>query len=171
MKIYTKTGDKGETRLLGDKRVSKDDPVVEALGAIDELNAMLGTLNLPELGKIQKDLMGMAAVIAGRQGDKGQKIWDKRLDNRVGELEEDMDKMQGKLPRLHNFILPQGPIHLARAICRRTERRVISAKNYKLKTSNSVVRYLNRLSDYLFVLARRENAKKGLEETAWPGRF
>lgn len=144
MKIYTKKGDKGETGLIGGKKVPKTDAVVEALGAIDELNAHLGNLNLP-LEEIQRDLMSIASEIAGGKKAKASEKW----------LEKEIARMQKELPELHNFILPSGPIHLARAVCRRAERRVLIIKS---------VKYLNRLSDYLFVLARwvaREKPYRG----------
>ncbi|MCL4397975.1 cob(I)yrinic acid a,c-diamide adenosyltransferase [Patescibacteria group bacterium] len=135
MKIYTKKGDKGETGLIGGKRVPKTDPVVEALGTIDELNAHLGNLNLP-LEKIQQDLMALASEVAGGKKARVNEKW----------LEKEIDRMEKELPPLHNFILPTGSVHLARAVCRRTERRVTAVLGYS--------KYLNRLSDYLFVLAR-----------------
>lgn len=137
MKIYTKTGDKGETGLYGGKRVPKDDKVIEALGTIDELNAALGNLGLP-LDRIQKDLQNLAAQVAGYKG--------KRRALSVSFLEKEIDRMEKDLPQLHGFILPKGPIHPARAICRRAERRVVAVAGSS--------KYLNRLSDYLFVLAR-----------------
>ncbi len=137
MKIYTRTGDRGETGLYGGKRVPKDDPIIEALGSLDELNAMLGNLELP-LDKIQKDLQTIASQIAGH---KGKTPSVKRLENEI-------DRMEKDLPELHNFILPKGPVHLARAICRRAERRVVAV------AAPGRAKYLNRLSDYLFVLAR-----------------
>lgn len=153
MKIYTKTGDKGETGLFGGKRVKKSDKIVEALGSIDELNATLGTLDIP-LEDIQKDLMVIAARIAG---------FPKRKALSVKKLEKEIDKMQEELPELRNFILPKGQIHLARAVCRRIERRIIDSGFRR----NDTLKYLNRLSDYLFVLARFINYKNKIKETVW----
>lgn len=149
MKIYTKTGDLGETGLWGGKRVPKNHQIIEALGAIDELNALLGTINLSPLENIQKDLMTINSVIAGFE----TKVPDPQ------KLEKEIDKMQAKLPELNRFILPKGPLHLARAVCRRAERRAITA-GFKIK-------YLNRLSDYLFILARYVNFKSGNEDITW----
>lgn len=148
-KIYTKKGDFGETGLLGGKRVPKSDPLVEALGTIDELNAILGTLGLRELERIQREIMQINAYIAGFK----TKIPSEKY------LEKSIDKMQKELPELKNFILPKGPFHLARAVCRRAERQAVSA-GFKIK-------YLNRLSDYLFVLARYVNFKNHMPEIIW----
>ncbi len=153
MKIYTKTGDRGQTGLYDGKRVSKDNAVIEALGSIDELNTYLGILNLPELEKIQCDLMLINSYIAGFP----TKIPSEQF------LEKEIDKMEKSLPKLTNFILPKGQIHFARAICRRAERRVVS-----LVTSHQslepILKYLNRLSDYLFVLARWISREKLFRE-------
>lgn len=130
MRIYTKTGDKGTTSLYKGERVSKADARVEALGAIDELNSLLGTIKLAPLRKVQKDLMNILSQ------KNVSCLW----------LEKEIDRMQAFLPELHKFIIPAGPIHYARTICRRAERRAVAA-GFKIK-------YLNRLSDYLFVLAR-----------------
>ncbi len=157
MKIYTKTGDKGETGLFGGKRVQKSDKIIEALGAIDELNAVLGTLDLP-LEDIQKDLMVIAAQIAGFSARGGSALGRKSL-----KLEEEIDKMEEELPELRNFILPKGQIHLARAVARRTERRIVDADGHR----HDALKYLNRLSDYLFVLARFINHKNKIKETRW----
>lgn len=169
-KIYTRTGDKGKTGLLGGRRVSKDNAIIEALGAIDELNAILGTLELPELGEIQKDLMGIASKIAGKDETKvaSGEIKDRRIEDRVRWLEGEIDRMEKDLLPLHDFILPAGQVHLARAVCRRCERRITGIGEIgKIRNIRKTQKYLNRLSDYLFVLARRENLKKGLEETVW----
>lgn len=153
MPIYTKTGDKGKTGLYNKKRVPKDSPIVEALGSIDELNAVLGTIKLPQLTEIQKDLMLINASVAGYKTE----IPD------VQKLEKEIDRMEKTLPKLKNFILPQGRLHFARAVCRRAERALIKCKinNVKCKI------YLNRLSDYLFVLARYVNYKGGVKEIIW----
>jgi cob(I)alamin adenosyltransferase len=160
MKIYTKTGDDGTTGLIGGQRVPKSDPIIEALGTIDELNCWIGLLKSRKqkvesrkLEGIQKDLQKMASEIAG--GERG--IINYEL--RIMQMENEIDKRQKKLPEVHGFILPSGPIHLARAVCRRAERKVVS-----LVTSHQslapIVKYLNRLSDYLFVLALDERTKK-----------
>lgn len=135
-KIYTKTGDTGKTVLIGGKRVPKNHPIIEALGSIDELNAVLGTIDYP-LEDIQKDLQTLSSKIAGYKSTKSLKVY---------KLEREIDRMQKKLPKLKSFIIPKGQVHVARAICRRAERRVVAI--------DMDARYLNRLSDYLFVLAR-----------------
>ncbi|MBI3559040.1 cob(I)yrinic acid a,c-diamide adenosyltransferase [Candidatus Gottesmanbacteria bacterium] len=159
MKIYTKAGDKGTTSLFNGLRIKKSDKIVEALGSIDELNAMLGTLDLP-LENIQKDLMVIAAQVAGYSARGGSALGRKSL-----KLEKEIDKMQRELPELRNFILPKGQIHLARAVARRCERTVIKA--IKPIKAIKIIKYLNRLSDYLFVLARFVNYKNKIKETIW----
>lgn len=140
MPIYTKTGDKGMTGLFSGKRVSKKSPIIETLGSIDELNAWLGVIG--GLEEIQKDLMVINSFIAGFKVKIPGSEW----------LEKEIDRMEKKLPKLRNFILPKGQIHLARAVCRRAERDMIKA-GFKII-------YLNRLSDYLFVLARTKTKKE-----------
>lgn len=156
MPIYTKTGDKGKTGLYNGKRVPKSSPIVEALGSIDELNAVLGTIKLQKLQEIQKDLMLINASVAGF----------KTVIPKAEKLEKEIDKMEKSLPKLKKFILPQGPIHFARAVCRRAERNVIKIKSVTQLHSNTI-KYMNRLSDYLFVLARFENHKKRVREIVW----
>lgn len=150
MKIYTKTGDGGMTALFNGLRVKKSHKIIEALGAIDELNAWLGILKLTD---IQKDLMVIASQIAGYKNNK--MIVDSHF------LEKEIDRMQKSLPELRNFILPTGQIHLVRAVCRRAERRINFLKN------KNILQYMNRLSDYLFVLARWKNFKKKEKEILW----
>lgn len=150
MKIYTKTGDGGTTSLFNGKRVKKSHKIIEALGTIDELNASMGLLKLTD---IQKDLMAISAEVAGYKNQV--------LGSRVQWLEKEIDRMQKELPGLRNFILPTGQIHLARAVCRRAERRINFLKN------KNILKYLNRLSDYLFVLARWENFKNKKKEIIW----
>lgn len=151
MKIYTKTGDKGETSLWGGKRVRKNNKIIEAIGSIDELIAWLGLLKLT---KIQNDLMVINSSLAGVRG--------KGLGARVEELEKEIDQMQKKLPVLTNFILPQNNIHIVRAVCRRAERRITG-----IQVDRNIGKYVNRLSDYLFVLARWTDWKKGKKELIW----
>ncbi len=168
MKIYTKTGDRGETKLFSGLKVKKSHKIIEALGAVDELNAWMGMIEVKSqklkvkntsknskfLGEIQEDLMEISSALAGFKSLKSLK---------VEKLEKEIDRMTKKLPPLKNFILPQNNIHIARAVCRRVERRVI----YSGAAQNDVVKYLNRLSDYLFVFARYEDFKKGRKEIIW----
>lgn len=166
MKIYTKTGDKGETSLLGGKRVLKSCLEMEAIGEVDELNAFLGILveeieekfkiEAKKLKEVQKDLFVIGAELAAVQMENKT---IKRLSNlKVKKLEKWIDKMEKDLPKLNNFISYEGSEEAvksfyARAICRRAERVVTRlAENYKI--SSQTKQYLNRLSDLLFVLGR-----------------
>lgn len=140
------------TYLSAGRRVKKSDKVIEALGVIDELNAWVGSLRL---NKVQDDLMEINAGIAG--------VRIKGLESRIKDLEQEINTMQEKLPPLRNFILPQNQFHIVRAVCRRAERRVVDADGHQ----QDILRYLNRLSDYLFVLARYTDWKKGRKEIIW----
>lgn len=178
MKIYTKTGDTGETGLLGGKRVRKDTPEIEAIGTVDELNSALGVLAaqvdgdakiLQSLRKIQHSLFVVGGQLAAVQTDL---IAVPELsDAIVNDLENWIDELSADLPELTQFILPGGTLaaaqaFLARAVCRRAEREVVAlAVTYpKLLTAQ---RYLNRLSDALFVLARWLNVRANEAEIFW----
>lgn len=177
MKIYTKTGDKGETGLLGGKRVGKNSLEIDLIGEVDELNAFLGTsiLFITEeklklfLQNIQRDLFKFGAELACLQAsaDVQEKII--KLDfSRVAEMEKLIDKFWQDLPELKNFILPGGAaaganLHLARVICRRVERKLV-AVGQSLNLRSELYIYLNRLSDFLFAAARWVNFKDGQEE-------
>ena len=179
MKIYTKTGDAGDTGLLGGMRVSKADLRVDAYGEVDELNASLGTtaanVSNTEIGsvleQIQRDLFSVGALLANptRAGGKNDKI---SLDlEDVHRLEETIDRFDSRLPDLTQFILPGGSpggslLHQARSVCRRAERKVVALASSE-PVAESVIPYLNRLSDLLFVLARFENQDRGVEEKPW----
>lgn len=154
MPIYTKKGDLGETGIFSGKRVPKSNALIEAIGAVDELNAEIGMIEGRE--KIQEDLFAIGGILAGSKSKVD-------LDGRVREMETEIDKMWGKMPPLKNFILPRGQIQVARAVCRRAERAVVRAK------ARFCWQYLNRLSDYLFALARFVNFKSGEKETVWMG--
>ena len=176
-RIYTRTGDAGETALRGGRRVPKDHPRVEACGALDELNSTLGAarafLQDAELGtvleRVQRDLFVLGAEVsapdqAGPRVDAAQ----------VLALEKEIDRLEAELPPLSAFILPGGHpagglLHLVRAVCRRAERRMVALARREL-LNPEVVRYLNRLSDLLFVLARTVNRRAGVDETLWPGK-
>jgi len=179
MKIYTRTGDRGETALRGGPRVAKDDVRLEACGTVDELCALLGTARAedpPEqidrlLERIQNDLLtvgaelGTAATAAGNPPTIGPP--------HVQALEEAIDRYQATLRPLGQFVLPTGSrtaggLNFARAVCRRAERRLVSlAHDPNQRISPSLTAYLNRLSDLLFVLARAVNAEAGRDEPAW----
>jgi len=178
MKIYTKKGDRGKTSLVGGQPVSKADLIIEALGSLDELNAHLGVLrdkisepDLKEaLKEIQKQIFSISAYIAACTG---QKLGDdyKISSTHVSRLEKMIDVMQVGLEPLQNFILPGGAedvsqCHLVRAVCRRTERSVVRIDS-AVKVDDDILAYLNRLSDYLFVLARFLAKRAGSDETKW----
>ena len=179
MKIYTRTGDAGDTGLLGGVRVSKGALRVDAYGEVDELNASLGTaaanVSNAEIGsvleQIQRDLFSVGALLANPTGTgkKNEKI---SLDPEVVQrMEETIDRFDSRLPDLKQFILPGGSpggalLHQARAVCRRAERRVVGLAASE-PVAESVIPYLNRLSDLLFVLARFENQGSGVEEKPW----
>lgn len=164
MPIYTKKGDRGETGIFNGKRVSKSDALIEAIGTVDELNATLGNLRvkreeLKKLEQIQSDLFSIGARLAGAEIKVD-------LEKRVLEMEKEIDKMWKEMPPLKNFVLPSGQIHLARTICRRAERRLVSVPIIH-NTFPIILVYVNRLSDYLFCLARWVNFKSGVKEKTW----
>ena len=172
MKIYTKTGDAGETSLYGGSRVPKSHLRIEAIGAVDELNAYLGVLDMGELTRIQNELFTLGADLA-TPADTNSKLKILRIDAAcVALLEKEIDAWTEKLPQLTNFILPGGSkvaaqLHLARAICRRAERSVVRLAEIDAKLNKNILKYLNRLSDWLFVLARKVNADAGVAENIW----
>lgn len=184
-KIYTKTGDSGQTSLYTGQRVVKSDPVIEAIGAVDECNSAVGLAiaHLPssspcaqvrnELTRIQHALFDVGAAIATpRTTASSKKIACTRFDKESTELlEKWMDAMEKELPALHTFILPGGhpagaQLHLARSLCRRAERAAVPL-NQHADVSDHVLMYLNRLSDYLFVASRYVNKLLGCPETLW----
>ena len=183
MRIYTRTGDKGDTGLFGGGRVPKDHPRVEAYGDVDELNAMLGLARSIEmmprvdevLAPIQRDLFSLGALLATPQPDKVKQQLEKaRLDDaRIAELEHAIDAGEAELEPLTAFIMPGGTpkaaaLHVARTVCRRAERRVIAlSHDGEMHVPGIVVVYLNRLSDLLFVLARVANRRAGAAEVTW----
>ncbi|MBI2082949.1 MAG: cob(I)yrinic acid a,c-diamide adenosyltransferase [Deltaproteobacteria bacterium] len=180
MKIYTKTGDQGETGLFGGGRVKKSHPRIIAYGTVDELNAHLGQIRSknPEasvdrlLDRIQNDLFTLGAELATPGGEKLSGRGVSGLgDSDIHFLEETIDHYDEDLPPLKNFILPGGSdlavsLHLARTVCRRAEREVVFLSENEV-IENSILVYLNRLSDLLFVLARWVNFKQSIPETAW----
>ncbi len=181
MKIYTKTGDSGDTGLFGGGRVSKDDPRVEAYGDVDELNAVLGLARSAELMPridevlvpIQRDLFSIGALLATPDREKMQQHLTKARisEERIAELEHAIDACDRELEPLQAFILPGGTqkaaaLHVARTVCRRAERRVIHLQR-EVEIPQIVVVYLNRLSDLLFTLARFANTRAGAGEVTW----
>ncbi|GJM33203.1 MAG: cobalamin adenosyltransferase [Saprospiraceae bacterium] len=180
-KIYTKTGDQGETGLFGGKRLPKSHLRIEAYGTVDELNATIGLLsdslvNIAEskdlLRAIQNRLFTIGANLAS-DPDKQMKTPDIHEED-IKLLEDAMDQMDQSLPPLKNFVLPGGHTavsfcHLARCVCRRAERRVV-ALAIDGAVEPILIRYLNRLSDYLFMLSRKIALDLGVEEITWSGR-
>jgi cob(I)alamin adenosyltransferase len=181
LKIYTKTGDEGKTSLFRGGRVSKDHDRIEAYGSVDELNSVLGIV-LTEtknaevyevLIKIQNDLFVVGsdlATVIENDSEKNSKTL-RTSEEMIKYLEKKIDYFDDKLPRLTNFVLPGGSksaayLHLARTVCRRAERKVVRLMN-SVDISNQVMIYLNRLSDFLFVLSRFENFQANIPDTIW----
>ncbi len=177
MKIYTRSGDAGSTGLFGGPRVRKDDHRIEAYGTVDELNAAIGLARAAglsqhvdgQLDRIQHELFSIGAELASPQPtDHGLRIID---SSHIEYLESLIDQHELGLPELKNFILPGGSpgaasLHLARAVCRRAERRVVSLAS-AAEVSEALIIYLNRLSDYLFVLTRVANLEAKVPEVTW----
>lgn len=178
MKLYTKTGDDGTTGLFGGGRVKKASLRVEAYGTVDELNATIGVARATRLeaqtddvlAAVQVDLFTLGAELACVPG-KEEKMSMKLLEGADAErLEHAIDAAEEGLPPLKSFVLPGGSaqaaaLHLARTVCRRAERRVIAMDETPARSE--IVVYLNRLSDLLFVLARRANHVNGVEDVPW----
>ncbi len=175
MPIYTRTGDKGETSLFGGKRVLKCNELVDVYGSIDELNSWVGMvaarLDIPDVQEflytIQNDLFVLGSTLAGWKTDI------KPLSKRVDEMEARIDVMDKELPALKNFILPGGSelgafLHIVRGVCRRVERQAVQLKQ-KEPVDPLILRYLNRLSDLFFVLARFINKQSHVGEVLWSG--
>ncbi|HWP35998.1 MAG TPA: cob(I)yrinic acid a,c-diamide adenosyltransferase [Gemmatimonadales bacterium] len=180
-KIYTRTGDTGQTALFGGGRVSKDHPRVVAYGDVDELNAALGAVLACEpveferqlLEAVQRDLFAIGGQLAAPQPDKVAKALAKTdlPASRVAELEAAIDRATAELPALTAFVLPGGTmkgalLHVSRTVCRRAERSVVALGRLE-HVPPSVITYLNRLSDLLFTLARLTNHRSGSPEARW----
>lgn len=183
MPIYTRTGDTGSTSLFGGKRVLKCEELVDVYGSIDELNSWVGLIaseldvaDVKEfLVKIQKDLFVIGSTFAGWKGDLTS------IKERVAEMEARIDALEKELPDLKNFILPGGSqlgalTHVARGICRRVERQAVALAKmpnakYQMPNEemNTILKYLNRLSDLFFMLARFINKLAGATEETWKG--
>lgn len=174
MKIYTRTGDSGQTSLVGGKRVSKTHPRLEAYGTVDELSSHLGLLaslltdhhHRQTILTIQQTLFSLSAILATEPESKWQP--EPLSPSHTEKLEAEIDHLQQQLPALHAFIIPGGSqaacqAHVCRTVCRRAERCIL-ALTEEIEVSADVLRYVNRLSDYLFVLARHLNVSKGIQE-------
>ncbi len=160
MTVYTKTGDKGKTGTFGGKRISKSSKLIQAIGAIDELNSYLGIIG--KLTEIQRNLFTINSILSGAKLTFPKDATKK--------LEREIDEMEGKMPVLANFIIYSGTpratkIYYARALARRAERSL--AKLQIINTKLQILPYINRLSDYLFTLARFTNFNKKVKEEVW----
>jgi cob(I)alamin adenosyltransferase len=178
MKIYTKTGDQGTTALFGGKRVSKDDIRIDAYGTVDELNSHLGMVRDQEVNRkrsdellsIQDRLFVIGSILSTVPGNDKVKI-PKLTEIDVELLERSIDSMEKALEPMKFFVLPGGHTsisagHIARTVCRRAERLVV-ALNKTEAVEPLTIKYLNRLSDYLFVLCRKMAQELGVPETPW----
>lgn len=175
MKIYTRTGDLGDTSLFGGARVAKSDARIEAYGTVDELNSFIGLARATwpaspidaQLYQTQHDLFEIGAHLAS----PGTSRFSGVDEERIAELERAIDAMEIELEPLRTFILPGGTLaaaqlHVTRTICRRAERLVVALGDPSLATQSTIA-YLNRLSDYLFVAARFANVKQGVSDVPW----
>jgi cob(I)alamin adenosyltransferase len=178
VKIYTRTGDTGETSLFDGTRTTKDDPRVDAYGEVDELNAWLGLVRASgleatldaEVVRLQRDLFALGAQLADPADKLAPRVTKAVIaDADVERLEQLIDRLEEELPPLRRFILAGGTpigaaIHVARTVCRRAERRMVALDP---AIDPVLIRYVNRLSDLLFVLARVVNKRGGVPETEW----
>jgi cob(I)alamin adenosyltransferase len=178
--LYTRGGDKGATSLFGAKRVAKDSQRIEAVGAVDELNSCIGVAitvidsdeMIADLKAVQRQLFTTGGDLSSEYSTDAERARVPRIEKEDTEwLEQRIDGLQTKLPRLMVFILPGGSVpsahlHLARAICRRAERRVVGLSRVE-KINPELIPFLNRLSTYLFNLARHANVLEGIEDEPW----
>lgn len=182
MKVYTKTGDKGKTSLIGGTRVPKNHIRIEAYGTVDELNSWIGLIRDQEINEEHKAILGevqdrLFTVGSSLATDPERSPKTKLPDLVVADielLEKEMDRLNGALPEMKFFVLPGGHTtvsycHIARTICRRTERKVIELQENDF-VAELVQKYLNRLSDYLFVLSRQLSSELKAIETPWKPR-
>lgn len=181
-RVTTKTGDRGDTALATGRRLRKDHPRIEAYGTVDELSSLLGVAlarGLDEdlasaLAAVQNDLFHLGAELAtpaeGDEAPAGPRIEARHVER----LEDQQDALLAELPPLENFVLPGGTaaaadLHLARTVCRRAERRLVRLAGEEM-VSEHALRYLNRLSDLLFTMARAENRRQGVDQPTWDSR-
>lgn len=175
MKIYTKSGDNGTTSLVGGTRISKSSTILDVYGIIDELNAFIGILitekNIPFLTEIQRNLFVIGGVIATEK-ECFEKYWGNiDFESMVLAVEKEIDEMTNILPEKTTFILPQGSkaisyAHICRTICREAERKLV-LQNEKEPYLQPCQKFVNRLSDYFYILARFFHFKDGIIETPW----
>lgn len=182
MKIYTKTGDKGTTSLFGGKRVSKHHIRIEAYGTVDELNSYIGLIRDQKVDEntfnvlieIQDRLFTLGSILATEPGNEKVKV-PQLFEEDITLLENEIDKMNESLPEMRSFVLPGGHptvsyCHLARCVCRRAERLAVHLSEIE-PVQEIVVKYLNRLSDYLFVLSRKLSMDNHANEIPWKARM
>ena len=182
MKVYTKTGDKGETSLIGGTRVKKSHLRIDSYGTVDELNSYIGLVRDQEVNANRKDLLKeiqdrlftIGSSLASDPEKSKMKIPDLHAED-ITLLENEIDKMNDELPPLRVFVLPGGHqsvsfCHLARCVCRRAERLVIGLQEESF-VADLIIQYLNRLSDYLFVLSRKMAHELNAEEVPWKPRM
>jgi cob(I)alamin adenosyltransferase len=180
MKIYTKTGDSGETSLFGGIRVKKTDVRIQVIGSIDEINSWFGLIKIKSdnaqtrrlLEREQSNLFRLGSYLAMKNDNSRKSKFVISVDN-IKKLEEEIDQWTKELPELKNFILPGGSpeasyVFIARGVCRRAERELVSLLN-KEKLPREILMYVNRLSDWLFTLGRHLNKSAGMKETLWKG--
>ncbi|WP_159948349.1 cob(I)yrinic acid a,c-diamide adenosyltransferase [Polaribacter septentrionalilitoris] len=185
MKIYTKTGDSGTTALFGGTRVKKYNLRIESYGTVDELNSYIGLIKDQEINdtvkvsllKVQNELFTLGAMLATPPEKETLKSGKERLNipkvnlNSIEFLENEIDKMDEELPQMTHFILPGGHqavsfCHVARCVCRRAERLAVELNDQEA-INGDIIKYLNRLSDYLFTLARKLSKDLSVEEIKW----
>jgi cob(I)alamin adenosyltransferase len=182
MKIYTKTGDRGTTSLFGGKRVSKSDLRIDTYGTVDELNSFIGLVRDQEVNQKRKDtlleiqdrLFTIGSILATEPGNTKVKI-PSLSESDIVFLEKEIDVMDAELPPMKFFVLPGGNqsvsfCHLARTVCRRSERLIIALQQAE-GVDELVIKYINRLSDYLFVLSRMMAHELQIEESPWKPRM
>jgi cob(I)alamin adenosyltransferase len=182
MKIYTKTGDHGTTALFGGKRVSKADLRIDTYGTVDELNSWIGLVRDQPVNEKRKDfllaiqdrLFTIGSLLATEPGNTKVKI-PMLVEDDVAAIEKEIDDLDAQLLPMRSFILPGGHqsvsfCHLARTVCRRAERLIIQLHNQE-PVEMLVIQYINRLSDYLFVLSRKVSSELNVDDTPWKARF
>jgi cob(I)alamin adenosyltransferase len=183
MKIYTKTGDAGKTSLIGGTKVLKSDPRIDAYGTVDELNSYIGVVsdfsNDEHSKKILKEIQDRLFTIGSELACDPNKRINMPIpdlnESDIELLEKEMDQMDSQLPPMKNFILPGGLpavsfMHVARCVCRRAERCCVHLKESSSEVNPLIIKYLNRLSDYLFMLARYTSMKNNAPEIIWKAR-